>query len=79
VDPSPSQVSIVRGRVKWFDLRKGYGFIESAAGQDVFVHFKEIADGGFRTLQQGEQVEFTLQDGPKGPSAKQVRSIGTSI
>ena len=66
------------GRVKWFSAIKGYGFIEpeNGAGEDVFVHFSAIQSEGFRTLREGEQVEFTLEDSPKGPQASQVMRLG---
>ncbi len=66
------------GRVKWFSAIKGYGFIEpeNDSGEDVFVHFSAIQSDGFRTLREGEQVEFTLEDSPKGPQASQVVRLG---
>lgn len=60
------------GRVKWFDNRKGFGFIAQEGGDDVFVHYTSIAGEGFRTLADGEAVEFDLVSGPKGPSAQRV-------
>lgn len=56
-----------QGTVKWFDNEKGYGFIESANGEDVFVHFTGIQEEGFRSLDEGQVVEFDLVDGIRGP------------
>ena len=60
------------GKVKWFSAKKGYGFIESEEGQDVFVNFSAIQSDGFKTLDQGQSVEFEISDGPKGPQASNV-------
>jgi CspA family cold shock protein len=60
------------GRVKWFNDAKGYGFIERDGGGDVFVHFSAIQMEGFKTLQEGQQVQFDIVDGPKGPQAANV-------
>ena len=60
------------GKVKWFSAKKGYGFIESEEGQDIFVHFSAIQSDGFKTLDQGQSVEFEIGDGPKGPQASNV-------
>ncbi len=60
------------GRVKWFSDAKGYGFIERDDGDDVFVHFSAIAGEGFRTLREGERVQFELVDGPRGSKAANV-------
>lgn len=60
------------GKVKWFNATKGYGFIETADGPDVFVHFSAIQKEGFRTLEEGQEVEFFIEEGPKGPQAAQV-------
>jgi cold shock protein len=60
------------GTVKWFNDAKGYGFIEHPDGNDLFVHFSSIKMDGFKTLVQGETVEFDLVDGPKGPAAENV-------
>lgn len=69
-----SQASSMRitGKVKWFNNAKGYGFIEREGGNDVFVHFSAIQGSGFRTLEEGQQVEFEIVDGPKGPQAGNV-------
>jgi cold shock protein len=61
-----------RGVVKWFNGAKGYGFIQRSSGEDVFVHFSAIQDSGYRTLNEGEAVEFECQQGPKGLSAANV-------
>ncbi len=61
------------GTVKWFDAKKGFGFIVNSTGQDVFVHFSCIECGGFRSLKDGEQVEYEETDGAKGLSAVKVR------
>jgi len=60
------------GKVKWFNESKGYGFIESEEGQDLFVHFSEIQGEGFKTLTEGQSVEFEEGMGPKGPCATKV-------
>ncbi len=60
------------GKVKWFDEKKGFGFIEREGGSDVFVHFRAIAGNGFKTLAEGQQVEFDIEDGAKGPQALNV-------
>ena len=60
------------GKVKWFNENKGYGFILQDDGRDVFVHYSEIKEDGYRTLAEGEEVEFDVADSPKGPQAKDV-------
>jgi CspA family cold shock protein len=60
------------GTVKWFNDAKGYGFIQQDEGPDVFVHFSAINGSGFRTLSEGERVSFEIEQGPKGPAAKNV-------
>lgn len=62
----------MQGKVKWFNKEKGYGFIEREGGSDVFVHFSAIQQEGFKTLQEGESVEFEIVDGPKGLQAANV-------
>ena len=68
-------MSRIRGKVKWFNNAKGYGFIEQEAGNDVFVHFSAIQEGGFRTLEEGQAVEFEIVDGPMGPQAGNVTKV----
>jgi cold shock protein len=63
------------GKVKWFNDAKGYGFIEYDGGEDVFVHFSAISGEGYRTLQEGAEVEFDVKLDPKGPRAENVRLI----
>jgi CspA family cold shock protein len=63
------------GRVKWFNDAKGYGFIEREGGGDVFVHFSAIQMDGFKTLQEGQQVQFDIVEGPKGPQAANVQKV----
>ena len=65
----------MQSRVKWFDNVKGYGFIESTDGQDIFVHYKQIDGDGYKTLREGQQVEFELSKGEKGPLAVNVRIL----
>ena len=60
------------GTVKWFSNQKGYGFITPESGADVFVHHAEIQGDGYKTLDEGQQVEFEIADGPKGQQAKNV-------
>lgn len=60
------------GTVKWFNSGKGYGFIERAEGADVFVHYSAIQGDGFRNLEEGQQVEFSIEEGPKGLQASNV-------
>lgn len=63
------------GTVKWFNAEKGFGFISQSDGADLFVHFSEIKSKGFRTLQEGQQVEFTVGEGRKGPQATEVSIV----
>ncbi|TMK30179.1 MAG: cold shock domain-containing protein [Actinobacteria bacterium] len=65
-----------QGTVKWFSNEKGYGFISRADGEDVFVHFSAIQGEGFKTLTEGQEVEFDIVDGPKGQQAANVRPAG---
>jgi CspA family cold shock protein len=60
------------GTVKWFNSSKGFGFIERENGKDVFVHYSAISGDGFRNLDEGQRVEFTVTEGPKGPQAQDV-------
>jgi CspA family cold shock protein len=63
------------GVVKWFNNQKGYGFIARESGEDVFVHHSAIVEEGFRTLSEGDRVEFSVQDGDKGPAAVDVQKL----
>jgi CspA family cold shock protein len=63
------------GTVKWFDSAKGYGFIERESGDDVFVHYSAILGVGFRNLEEGQRVEFTVEEGEKGPQAASVTPL----
>ncbi len=63
------------GTVKWFNGSKGYGFITREGGPDVFVHFSAIQGEGFKNLEEGQKVEFTVEQGPKGPQASNVNVI----
>jgi len=65
----------MQSRVKWFDNVKGYGFIESEEGQDIFVHYKQIDGDGYKTLREGQPVEFELSQGEKGPLAVNVKLV----
>lgn len=69
-------VKMAQGTVKWFNGEKGYGFIAAEGGPDVFVHFSAITGGGYRSLEEGQKVEFDITQGPKGPQAENVRVIG---
>jgi CspA family cold shock protein len=64
-----------KGTVKWFNESKGFGFIAKEDGGDVFVHFSEIEGEGFKTLVEGDAVEFEVTDSPKGPKAAHVRKV----
>ena len=64
---------MARGKVKWFNEQKGFGFIEQESGTDVFVHYSAIQGAGFKTLAEGDEVEFDVTQGPKGPKAENVR------
>ena len=72
------EVTMLTGAVKWFDEKKGYGFIEGQDGRDIFVHFSDIQAGGFRKLAEGATVEYELLQGQKGPRATNVsrQSLG---
>ncbi|MCR5008913.1 MAG: cold shock domain-containing protein [Oribacterium sp.] len=62
----------MKGTVKWFNNQKGYGFISDESGKDVFVHYSGLAGDGFKSLEEGQNVEFDVQDGAKGPQAVNV-------
>ena len=64
-----------KGTVKWFNSSKGFGFISREQGDDVFVHYNEIQGDGYKSLEDGDQVQFELGEGPKGPMAKSVTKI----
>ncbi|HOD35604.1 MAG TPA: cold-shock protein [Syntrophales bacterium] len=66
---------MAQGTVKWFNEKKGYGFIEKDGGGDIFVHFSAIQAGGFRTLQEGQRVSFDVSEGEKGPAAVNVKAL----
>jgi len=63
---------VAKGKVKWFSNQKGFGFIELESGDDVFVHHSEIQGSGYKSLEEGQEVEFEIQDGPKGKQAVNV-------
>ncbi|MGY2436672.1 cold-shock protein [Escherichia coli] len=63
------------GQVKWFNETKGFGFIEQSQGPDVFVHFSAISGNGFRTLAEGQRVQFSVTQGQKGPQAENVTAL----
>ena len=65
----------VQGTVKWFNEDKGFGFIQQASGPDVFAHFSAIVSEGFKTLAEGQQVEFTVSQGKKGPQAENIVAV----
>ncbi|MFD2615565.1 cold shock domain-containing protein [Paenibacillus gansuensis] len=65
----------MQGKVKWFNAEKGYGFIESEEGGDVFVHFSAIQSEGFKTLEEGQSVEFDIVEGARGPQAANVTKL----
>lgn len=65
----------MQGTVKWFNTVKGYGFIGREEGDDVFVHYSSINMDGYRKLEEGQQVEFSIENGPKGPQAANVELI----
>ncbi len=67
---------MARGTVKWFNDTKGFGFIQQESGEDVFVHYTAISGEGFKTLKEGEEVEFEVTEGPKGPQASNVTKAG---
>lgn len=66
---------MAQGTVKWFNSEKGYGFIAVDGGQDLFVHYTAIEMEGYRSLEDGQRVEFEVGQGPKGPQAEQVRVV----
>jgi len=66
---------LLRGKVKWFNESKGFGFIQQDDGKDVFVHYSAIQDSGFKTLAEGDAVEFEVVQGPKGLQASKVAKV----
>jgi CspA family cold shock protein len=66
---------LANGIVKWFSDKKGFGFIEQEDGGDIFVHFSAIAASGFRSLSEGDRVTFDVEEGDRGPSAKNVNKV----
>ncbi|REE96398.1 cold-shock protein [Thermomonospora umbrina] len=66
---------MAQGTVKWFNAEKGYGFIEVDGGRDVFVHYSAIVMDGYRSLEQGQRVEFEITQGDRGPQAESVRAL----
>jgi CspA family cold shock protein len=66
---------MARGQVKWFDQKKGYGFIAQEDGDDLFVHYSAIEREGFKTLDEGDEVEFEISEGKKGPQATNVKVV----
>ena len=67
---------MAKGRVKWFNDKKGFGFIEVEGGKDVFVHHTAVQAEGFKSLREGEEVEFEISQGAKGPQAANVKVVG---
>lgn len=65
----------VKGTVKWFNEAKGFGFIQQASGPDVFAHFSAISSSGFKTLAEGQEVEFKITQGQKGPQAENIVAL----
>ncbi|HTY44470.1 MAG TPA: cold-shock protein [Patescibacteria group bacterium] len=66
---------MARGKVKWFNNQKGYGFITPESGADVFVHFSAIQGDGYKSLEEGQEVEFEIEQGPKGEQATKVTKV----
>ncbi len=65
----------MNGTVKWFNSEKGFGFITGEDGNDVFAHFSQINSDGYKTLEEGQKVSFTVVDGPKGPQAESIEKL----
>jgi cold shock protein len=73
--PCQEDHAMAHGTVKWFNEQKGFGFITQESGPDVFVHYSAIAAAGFKSLNEGDQVEFEVTQGPKGPQAQAVKKL----
>jgi CspA family cold shock protein len=73
--PGNKEVDVAQGTVKWFSNEKGYGFLARPDGDDVFVHFSAIMGDGYRTLNEGQEVEFDIVEGPKGKQAANVKPL----
>lgn len=68
-------MSLTNGTVKWFNEAKGFGFIEQESGPDVFAHFSAITGSGFKTLSEGQKVQFNVTQGQKGPQAENIQAV----
>ncbi len=66
---------MANGTVKWFNNTKGFGFIQQEGGEDIFVHYSDIKDDGYKSLNEGQRVEFEVTSGPKGPKASNVTKV----
>jgi len=66
---------MLKGKVKWFDTKKGFGFIQSEEGNDIFVHYTSIVSEGFKNLMEGQEVTFEITEGKKGPQASKVEIV----
>jgi len=76
--PGQEDHAMASGTVKWFNEQKGFGFITQDSGPDVFVHYSAIEETGFKSLNEGDQVQFEVVPGPKGPQAKSVKKVSAS-
>jgi cold shock protein len=73
--PQQEETNMAQGKVKWFNAEKGFGFIEVEGGDDVFVHFSAIQGDGFKTLEEGQEVSFDIEQGQRGPQATNVEKL----